>query len=373
VTSELSLPVLCGQLLVGGFLGTELTASFKDALARGERGGAILFRRNLEGSLEDVAALNRSIAATAPVELPPLLGIDQEGGRVTRLGSPLLRLPTMRAFGLAFARSGDAGLVARAAEALGRELAALGFTMDFAPVLDVDTCAKNPIIGDRSFGSDPAVVARLGAAYASGLQAGGVLACGKHFPGHGDTTTDSHLELPRVDQRRARLLAVECAPFAPLRMATCAAFMSAHVVYPALDPDQPATLSRAIAHDLLRTELGFDGLLISDDLEMKAVADRLPIEESAVRAVRAGCDVLLICKSEELQARAHTALIHAAEKDRSFRAEIAAKVARALEARRRCRPRPLANGELRGVIGGARSQAIARELEESGVFAGGSP
>jgi beta-N-acetylhexosaminidase len=364
MTSGLSLSVLCGQLIVGGFSGPALTPTFHAALAAGERGGAILFRRNLSGSLAEARALTRSIAEAAPRELPPLVGVDQEGGRVTRLGAPLLRLPTMRALG----RTLDASLVARAAEALGAELSALGFTMDFAPVLDVDTCETNPIIGDRSFSRDAAVVARLGAAFASGLQKGGVLACGKHFPGHGDTTTDSHLELPRVEQPRARLLDVECVPFRGLRAATCAALMTAHVVYPALDPDEPATLSRVIAHDLLRTELGYDGLLVSDDLEMKAVADRLPIEESAVRAVRAGCDLLLVSASEALQGRAHAALVGAAERDPELRAKIEASVARGLEARGRGRPKEQ-EVALADVVGGARSQAIARELEERGVFA----
>jgi beta-N-acetylhexosaminidase len=271
----------------------------------------------------------------------------------------------MRAFG----KAGDAGLVGRGAETLGRQLAALGFTMNCAPVLDVDTCPVNPIIGDRSFSSDPAAVARLGAAYASGLQAGGVMACGKHFPGHGDTTVDSHLELPRVVQPRERLDAVELVPFHGLRAATCASLMTAHVVYPALDPDQPATLSRRIAHDLLRAELGFDGLLVSDDLEMKAVADRVPIEESAVMALRAGCDVLLICASEELQARAHTALVRAAEADAAFRADVESKVARALVFRRRYRPRPLDEAALQDVLGAAASRAMEQELQGRGVFA----
>jgi len=360
----LSLPVLCGQLLVGGFPGATLTPTFQSAVARGERGGAILFRRNLNASLADCLALTRAISEAAPLELPPLLGVDQEGGRVTRLSAPVLRLPPMRAFG----RIGDANLVSRAAETLGAELLALGFTMDFAPVLDVDTCATNPIIGDRSFSRDPAVVARLGAAFASGLQAAGVMACGKHFPGHGDTTSDSHLELPRVEQPRERLLAVECVPFRELRASTCAAMMTAHVVYPTLDPDGPATLSRVIAHDLLRTELGYDGLLVSDDLEMKAVADRLPIEESAVRAVRAGCDLLLICASEDLQARAHASLVRTAETDRLFRAQIEASVARGLDARRRYPSRPTEAATIGDIVGGARSQAMARELEERGAF-----
>jgi beta-N-acetylhexosaminidase len=365
LTPKLSTSELCGQVLVGGFAGPTLSATFRDALARGERGGAILFRRNLSGGVTAIAALNRAISNAAPQSLPPFIAVDQEGGRVTRLGAPVLKLPPMRALG----RLGDEALVGRAAAALGAELAALGFTMDFAPVLDVDTCPVNPIIGDRSFHEDPAIVARLGGAYASGLQSAGVMACGKHFPGHGDTTVDSHLDLPRVDQPRSRLDAVELVPFRALRANVCAAWMTAHVVYSNLDANQPATLSRRIAHELARDEMGYDGLLISDDLEMKAVADRMPVEESAVRAIRAGCDVLLICSSEELQARAHAALVHEAEQDATFRRLVEASVARAVRLRRQFPPRPLDDRQLGTVLGGQRSLAVARELEERGAFA----
>jgi beta-N-acetylhexosaminidase len=361
---SLALPVLCGQLLVGGFATPGLSATFRQALERGERGGAILFRRNLGGSAGDVAALTRALGEAAPPHLPPLVGVDQEGGRVARLGPPVLRLPPMRALG----RLADAGLVGRAARTLGAQLAALGFTMSFAPVLDVDTCPVNPVIGDRSFGSDPSLVARLGAAFAAGLQAGGVMACGKHFPGHGDTTVDSHKDLPRVARPRARLDAVELVPFRDLPAGACAALMTAHVVYEALDADQPATLSRRIAHDLLRVELGWRGLVVSDDLEMKAVADRLPIEQSAVQAVRAGCDLLLVCASEDLQDRAHAALVRAAERDASFREQVEASVARGLEARRRRPPRPVAGDPLLDGAFGVSAQEVARALEDRGVF-----
>ncbi len=365
MTSSFALPVLCGQLLVGGFASPLLSPTFRQAIERGERGGAILFRRNLTGSLGDVASLTRSIGEAAAPDLPPLIGVDQEGGRVARLGSPVIRLPAMRALG----QLGDVGLVDRVAKALGAQLAALGFTMNFAPVLDVDTCPASPVIGDRSFSGDPSTVARLGAAFASGLQAGGVLACGKHFPGHGDTRVDSHKDLPHVAHPRARLDAVELVPFRDLTAGTCAALMTAHVVYDALDAERPATLSRRIAHDLLRTELGWTGLVVSDDLEMKAIADRLPIEQSAVQAVRAGCDLLLVCASEDLQDRAHAGLVRAAERDVSFREQVEASVARGLEVRRRRPPRPVAGDPIGDAAFGASGLEVAHEVEARGVFA----
>jgi len=270
----------------------------------------------------------------------------------------------MRAFG----RIGDEGLVHRTAKVLGRELLALGFTMDFAPVLDVDTRAENPIIGDRSFSQDPATVLRLGVAYATGLVASGVLACGKHFPGHGDTTKDSHLDLPEVTRSRAELDAAELVPFRGIHRATCPAVMSAHVVYPSIDASLPATLSRAVMHDLLRGELRYDGLAISDDLEMKAVADRFPIEESAVMAVRAGCDALLVCSNEDLTTRAYEALVRTAEADAGFRARVEDASARLIEARRRHPPKPASPEGLSSILGNAESRALASELEARGAF-----
>jgi beta-N-acetylhexosaminidase len=243
----------------------------------------------------------------------------------------------MRAFG----RVDDARLVEAAAEALARQLAALGITMDFAPVLDVDTRAENPIIGDRSFGADAARVEELGRAFASGLAAGGVLSCAKHFPGHGDTTKDSHLDLPIVTLDREQIMNVHACPFVhPPQKHD--AIMTAHVVYPALDPDRPATLSRSILA-LARGEAGapYEGCIVSDDLEMKAIADRWPIEESAVRAIDAGCDALLICRSEALQERAVEALARRASEDSAFEARVRDAHARFVAMRRRVPPRPV--------------------------------
>jgi beta-N-acetylhexosaminidase len=181
----------------------------------------------------------------------------------------------------------------------------------------VNTLASNPIIGDRAFSDDVARVDLLGPKWAQALERGGVLPCGKHFPGHGDTSVDSHLDLP-VDRRdEATLRAQALHPFRVAASAKMAAFMTAHVLYPAFDPEWPATLSPRVL-GLARGELAYDGCLISDDLEMKAVADRWPVEETAVRAVEAGCDALLICRSEELQTRAVNALAKRAGEDAAF-------------------------------------------------------
>lgn len=352
-----SLAVTCGQLIIGGFQGTTLSPTYARALGKGERGGVILFRRNLPTSLEDLARLNAAIVEASRPDLPLLIGVDQEGGRVARIGTPLLRVPPMQTL----AQLGDPAFAERVATAMGTELATLGFTTSFAPVLDVHSHPANPVIGDRSFGTDAEVVARYGVAFSAGLRKAGIFACGKHFPGHGDTHVDSHFDLPVIDHDRARLEAIELVPFRAAALAGIESLMTAHVVVSTVDPDVPATLSRKICTELLRDELAFRGVLISDDLEMKAVADRFPVEESAAAAISAGCDLLLICSDEALQTRAHEALVRRAEKDATFRARCEEAFTRSLDLRRRFPPRP-SPSSVASVVGGEASLAIAREL-----------
>jgi beta-N-acetylhexosaminidase len=324
----------CGQLLIGGFAGTQPDAYLR-AVAEGRRGGAILFKRNVGADLRETAELNARLAAAAPRESPLLLAVDQEGGRVARIGAPALRLPPMRAL----AEWMDAPTAERIAERQAAELAALGFTMNFAPVLDVDTNPQNPVIGDRAFSRDAEVVANLGVAWARGLAKGGVLACGKHFPGHGDTRADSHLELPVVDLGRAEL-ETHLLPFARAAAAGVASLMTAHVVFRTIDASVPATLSRAICTEL-RARIGFRGVLVSDDLEMRAIQDHVGVGEAAVRAIEAGCDALLVCSDFDLQEEAYAALVARAEADGAFRARCEEAIERCLAARRRVPPRPI--------------------------------
>jgi beta-N-acetylhexosaminidase len=239
----------------------------------------------------------------------------------------------------------------------------MGFNLNFAPVLDVNTEAENPVIGDRAFGSDARTVMRFGVAYVRGLQAANVLACGKHFPGHGDTRLDSHKDLPVVTHPRQRLDQVDLPPFRAAIGAGIAAVLTAHVVYEQIDPGVPATLSRSICASLLRAELGFEGVLFSDDLEMKAIAARYAIEEAAVEAVWAGCDALLICSDEEAQARVHEALVRAAEKDPRFLERCTQAATRVLRLRRLCPPRPITTREgLLAVVGGPAGREVAERI-----------
>lgn len=351
---------LCGQLLVVGFEGTTLPSELAERFSKGELGGVILFKRNLP-SLPVVHELTSAVVDVCQDDLPPFIGVDQEGGRVTRLPEPFSKLPPMRVLG----RIGDAALVRRAAAVVGSELGALGFNLNFAPVLDVDSNPDNPVIGDRAFSSNSDTVARLGRAFIEGLQGAGVLACGKHFPGHGDTNKDSHVELPHVAHDKARLDQLELPPFRTASLREVAALMTAHVVYDELDPAVPATFSFRICKALLRSEIGFRGVLFSDDLEMRALSDRFSMEESAVNAVRAGCDALLVCAGRDAPERALAALVEKADADPGFRQRCEEALNRALSARRKCPPRPVPNvADLKSKIGSLEAQALLSEIEQ---------
>lgn len=282
-----------GRLLLVGFDGAELPAHIAKRLENDALLGIVLFKRNVE-SPEQVASLNEAARRAAPASRPPVVAVDQEGGRVVRLRHPLTVLPPARVVG---ARD-NPEQTRKAGRLVGRELAALGFTLNFAPVLDVDTHPASPIIGDRSYGKDADTVTRHGLAFARGLLQGGVVPCAKHFPGHGDADLDSHSALPIVSHSRGRLEGVETAPFSAWVRAELGPVMTAHVVYPALDTE-PATLSRRIIEGELRERLGFSGPVLTDDLEMGAL-DRFGGPGAvAVRAVNASADGLLVCRSPE--------------------------------------------------------------------------
>jgi beta-N-acetylhexosaminidase len=339
---------------MGGFPGPTAGEALLDRIRTGRADGVILFRRNL-ATPAAIAELNRTLRAAAPAERPLLVAVDQEGGRVQRVREPATVWPPMRRLGA----RGDPTLTERVGRAVGDELAALGFNLDFAPVLDVNTNPSNPVIGDRAFGTTPEQVCRFALAFARGLRAGGVAACGKHFPGHGDTSVDSHLALPSVGASIERLRAVELVPFRAAIEAGIESLMSAHVVCEALAPGRPATLAPEIATGLLRGELGFEGVLFSDDLEMRAISARWSTGEAAVGAVRAGCDALLVCESEERQHDAHEALVRACEADAGFRARCEQAAARVGTLRGRL---PAGPARCAGEMASALRAQEAREL-----------
>jgi len=297
-----------GQVLVTGFGGPTVPVELRALAREWDLGGVVLFKRNVEAP-EQVAELAFEARELAQ-ETPLWIGVDQEGGRVARLRAPFTEWPAMAHLG----RHGADALADSFARALADELSAVGVNLDFAPVLDLYNEAADRVIGDRALSSDAATVAQLGARIVAGLQEGGVAACAKHFPGHGDTRVDSHRELPVVEHDPERLRAHEMAPFRAAVAAGVAAVMTAHVVYPGLDDANPATLSRTIVDGILRRECGHRGLVVTDDLEMGAITADRTVEQAAVRAIACGCDTVLVCgASVERHVSVLEAIIHAVE------------------------------------------------------------
>ena len=300
-----------GRLFILGFPGPTIPSELSAMAREWGLGGVILFSRNIEAP-EQVAELAYDVQQLAS-DVPLWVSVDQEGGRVARLRAPFTEWPAMAALG----RHGDPGLSARVATALASELAAVGVTLDFAPVLDLHHAGADPVVGDRALSGDPDQAASLAMSFIEALQAAGVAACGKHFPGHGDTRTDSHNELPVVEHPPDRFRARDLVPFKAAIGADVASVMSAHVLYPAFDDERPATLSRALMSDVLRHEMGHRGLIITDDLEMGAITASHSVSEAAVQAFEAGCDTLLLCGSAiEQHVTAIEALIRAVESGR---------------------------------------------------------
>jgi beta-N-acetylhexosaminidase len=297
-----------GQLVFLGFDGHTLPPEIRSLAREFDLGGVALFKRNVEGP-EQVAELAFE-AASLGQAWPAWVGVDQEGGRVARMRQPFTEWPPMAALG----RSGDAALAGRVARAIAREMRAVGVTINFAPVLDVLTNTSNPAIGDRALAADAEVVARLGARMIEEMQAQGIAACGKHFPGHGDAGVDSHHELPVIDLPPDRFEAVEWVPFKAAVACSVAALMVAHVLVPAFDEREPASLSRPVVTGLLREQLRFDNLILTDDLSMKGCSSRYALPAATVKAVAAGHDAALLCEPRhDEQAAALEALVHALE------------------------------------------------------------
>ncbi|MEO6212920.1 MAG: beta-N-acetylhexosaminidase [Vicinamibacterales bacterium] len=346
-----------GQLAIAGFAGHSIPPDLKVLAREFDLGGIILFARNVE-SPEQVAELAREAQSLAQ-ELPLWVSVDQEGGRVARLKSPFTVWPPMQTLG----RSGDEKLTERFARALAAELTAVGISLDYTPVLDIHTNADNPVIGDRALATTAEEVAKLAQIIIRTLQQNGVAACGKHFPGHGDTGTDSHFELPLIEHPPDRIDRVELVPFRAAIEARVASIMTAHILIPALDQELPATLSRRVVTGMLKEDLRYDGLVLSDDLEMKAISGRYGIPEATVMAIAAGCDAVLMCGStQDTQAGAIEAVIHAAESGELPQKRMEDALARHRRVKERFlvrRARPLAGAELRAALGGDEHQSIS--------------
>jgi beta-N-acetylhexosaminidase len=353
-----------GQLAIVGFNGHDIPAEIRSLAREFDLGGVIFFARNVE-SPEQVADLSRQSQALAS-ELPLWVSVDQEGGRVARLKRPFTEWPPMITLGRAGSPESDR-LAERFAVALAAELHAVGISLDYTPVLDVLTNPKNPVIGDRALADRADDVARLGTIIIRTLQGAGIAASGKHFPGHGDTSTDSHHELPLLDHPPDRLDAVELVPFKAAIAAGVASIMTAHILIPSLDEERPATLSPAIVDGLLKQQLGYGGLVLSDDLEMKAISGRYGHSDATVQAIAAGCDAVLMCapKPEE-QMAALEAVIYAVEAGRLPLKRIEDAMTRHRRVKERFlappRPKPATGAALRAILGREEHQAVAADM-----------
>lgn len=301
-----------GQRIIMGLAGPSLNEAERAFIREARPGGFILFARNVEEPAQ-VRELNRELRSLLPSDLPPIRCVDQEGGRVQRVKAPATVWPPMRWVG----NVGDPAFTAAVGRALALEVRALGFDLDFAPDADVDSNPANPIIGDRAFSNRADQTSAHVAAFITAMQDAGCIACAKHYPGHGDTATDSHLELPIVERDRPDIEHVELPPFAASIDAGVATIMTAHVLYPAYDETYPATMSPVILDHMLRRKQRFGGVIISDDLEMKAVRGRWPLEEQLARASTATVDVFLACKELSLVVDAYETMIRLQEQDKA--------------------------------------------------------
>lgn len=310
------------QVLLPGFAGTTLPDDYRELLEQG-LGGICYFGSNTAAGPQALAALSAAITAANPAAV---VAVDEEGGDVSRLHT---REPSPVLGAAALGGAADLQLTEDVGRWVGHELAAVGVTLDLAPDADVNSDPDNPVIGTRSFGADPEQVAAHVAAWTRGLQSTGVGACAKHFPGHGDTATDSHLALPRVDVDADTLSARELVPFDAAVEAGTVAVMTSHIVVPALDPERPATLSPVVLA-MLRDVLDFDGVIVSDALDMAGASAETGIPEAAVRALAAGCDLLCLGpdKPASLVVEVQEAIVSALDAGRLSRERLADAAAR---------------------------------------------
>ena len=354
-------------LVLAGFDGTRADDDTVRALVELGVGGFILFGRNIE-SPQQVHSLLSGIREACG-DRPVFFAVDQEGGRVARLRKPLTVWPTMARLG----ETGDPTLARRLGLALASEIGALGFNLVFAPVLDLRVEGTTDAIGDRSLGGNAELVCSLGTALIEGIQAAGLLACGKHFPGHGPVAVDSHVDLPVCRLQQETLMSEHVRPFATAARAGVGAIMSAHVRYPEVDSQEPATVSRTWLTEILRKKLAFDGLILTDDLEMGAVTSSEDVGPAAVRAVGAGADGVLICHGLAQIREAVQHLRTAAEQDVDFLAACVTGLARLQKAAGTHPPQPVPIGELEDHIGRTAHQQLAAQLNEDSQPAGLDP
>ncbi|MCM3766277.1 beta-N-acetylhexosaminidase [Neobacillus niacini] len=289
VISKMSLEDKLGQMILAGVSGTTMDANAKQLISQIHVGGIIFYKNNFETPAQAVQFANQLKSGNSS-SLPLLLGVDQEGGRVTRLPGGLVNFPPNKQIG----QVNNPDFSFKVGTLLGQELKEFGLNLDFAPDLDINSNPNNPVIGDRSFGNNAEIVSKLGVQTMKGIQSQNVITTIKHFPGHGDTSVDSHLDLPIVNKSLKELKELELIPFERAINQGADVVMVAHILLPQLDKTNPGTMSKAIMTDLLRKQLGFTGVIITDDMTMGAIAEHFDIGKASVESVKAGSDIILV-------------------------------------------------------------------------------
>ena len=360
-------PTNIGQLFFIGLRGHTLEPDEAKFIVEHDIGGVIYFARNVQSPAQ-VHALSTAVQALrhqTASKLPLFIGVDQEGGRVARLRAPFTEWPPLAAVG----RIDSTSVAFKVAMVMAQELRAVGINLDFAPSVDVITNPANTVIGDRSLSDDPERVARLASAMVRGYIKGGLIACAKHFPGHGNTLIDSHLDLPVEDADLARLRDVELVPFKKVIRARLDLVMTAHIKFPNIDPDFPATLSKIFVQNVLRDELRYRGLVITDDLGMGALAKTFAPTEIPVLALEAGCDLLCYCNDFQNFAPAVRAVKDAVASGRLTPARIEESVRKIVALKKDALvdadPRPY--DEMAGLIGHANHRRLSEAVAHGQV------
>jgi len=358
---SMNTPFAIGQHLFAGFAGTEIPADFAALVRQYQIGNVVLFAHNVQDApqLRRLCGELRALVLDATGVIP-LIAIDQEGGIVSRLGEDAAVVPSA----MAVAATNDPDSAYQAGLITGTELRAMGINFDLAPVLDVNSNPDNPVIGVRSYGQDPARVSAYAIAMMRGLAEGGVLSCGKHFPGHGDTAVDSHVGLPVVDKALDALEACELVPFRAAIQAGLPAVMSSHILFSQLEPDKlPATMSRRIMTGLIKGQLGFDGLVLSDCMMMGAIADHYGTVNGMAAALKAGVDMVFASHRAELAGQAAQAIAQALASGEMDQAEFAASTDKIL--RYKAQVDRLSTPDIACVGSPQHRQAVARLYERS--------
>ncbi len=319
-----------GQLLVMGFDGTTMSQRLRVMLETLQPGGIVLFKRNLEDAEQTHALLSEARKVSAQ---PMFLCVDMEGGTVDRLREVIAPMPSVGEV----ATAGSKKLFRKHGRLLGEEVRALGFNVDFAPVLDLRLAASAAVLGSRTVSPNPKQTIAYARAFLRGLREADVLGCGKHFPGLGEANLDSHNELPVIDKPWKRMWKEDLVPYRKLRR-DLPFVMVAHAAYPQVTDDKtPASLSKKWMRGVLRRKIGYRGLVITDDLDMGGVLAAAPIEDAAVETLRAGADMFLVCQKEESVRRAFEAVVKQAESDKKFAALVGKKAKRVSEAKKKSR------------------------------------